>query len=413
MFIDRIDTFDNFQNLKTTWNNIYHQDPEAQFFLSWQWLAGVLENHPYQWMVLVAQSEDGTPLGLLPLYHKTVWSQSRQQLRNEIHFAGRLFWADYGGILCLSEHEEAVLSGLAIYLKQMNWSYLYLKNFRISDRRFAIFMKSFDDERLIVESRHSKINEEETNNLIAPCIELPDTFETYLAEKLSSNTRQKIRRFSRKLESSSEYQITTTDEATRSRDLEILEKLWSEMWRWQKGSKTENLAAKYRKIIDRGLSDDIVHQRLMWHGDTPVGIVASFIDWDKSCLLFFVGGRDKNFNDFPVGLLLHASNISWAIKHGIKTYDLLRGNEPYKYSLGATDLYLKYPSIRTKSGINLNGKLDSGCLGAALGLADDFARRKRIPKAAIACQQILATFPEQEAAKRFLSALAKARRSNK
>jgi hypothetical protein len=405
MLVEYIDTFKDFQNLRIAWNNVYQKDPEAQLFLSWQWLAGVLETHPENWLVLVVRSADTTPIGFLPLQHKTVWSRSHQQIRNEIHFAGRLFWADYGGIICLPEHEEAVLVALASYLQQMNWSYIYFKGFRISDRRFAFFMKPFRDERLIVESRTSTINDGKTDNLLSPYIDLPDTFEAYLVEKLSSNTRQKIRRFLRRLESSSEYQITTTDRATRSRDLEILERLWSDMWNWQKGSDTKRLAAKYGTIVKRGLEDDIVRLSILWHNHRPVGVVASFVDWAKSSMLFFVSGRDKNFEALPVGLILHAINIRWAIDNGIRIYDLLRGNESYKYSLGAVDIQLKYPFIRTKSGIDLNGKLDLYCIPQALRLADDLAKKKCIQQAAIACQQILATLPEQKAARRFLKAL--------
>lgn len=405
MRIERIDTFAEFQQREAAWNTVYQHDPEAQFFLSWKWLAGALESYPGEWMVLVARSADGTHLGFLPLRLKTVWSKSHQQLRNELHFAGRLFWADYGGILCLPEHEETVLGAFAEHLKQMYWSHLYLKGFRTSDRRFGLFMAPFADERFIIESLTSTINDGETDNLLCPYIDLPDTFAIYLTEKLSSNTRQRLRRFLRKLESSSEYKLTTTSAATQVRDVQILETLWSNMRSEQKGSDTQRLATKYRMIIRRGLADETAHLLILWHGDTPLGVLASFVDWEKSRLLFFVSGRDEDFRELPVGMVLHACNIRWAIEHGIRTYDFLRGNEPYKYSLGAVDVRLQYPLLRTQSGTNLNGQLDPGCIDEALRLADDFARRNRAHRAVTICQQILTTVPENEAAQRLLQAL--------
>ena len=178
--------------------------------------------------MLVARDADGTCLGFLPLQRKTVWSKSCQRLRNEIHFAGRLFWADYGGILCLPDHEEAVLAAFASHLKQMDWSHMYLKGFRVSERRYALFMEPFADDRLIVETLTSIINDGATDNLVCPYVDLPDTFEAYLADRLSSNTRQKTRRLLRKLDASPEYKITTTTAATQARDVEILETLWHE-----------------------------------------------------------------------------------------------------------------------------------------------------------------------------------------
>ncbi|HKE84030.1 MAG TPA: GNAT family N-acetyltransferase [Vicinamibacterales bacterium] len=408
MIIERVDTLEGFRGLRSAWEAVYHADPEAQFFLSWKWLAGVLESYPEQWVVLTARDVDHSYLGFLPLRVKIVWSKSHRQLRNELQFAGRLFWADYGGILCRPERDEDVHGAFASQLKQMNWSHIVLKGFRASDRRFATFMAPFADERLIVDARTSTINKGETDNLIAPFIDLPETFEAYLSQNLSPNTRQKTRRLLRKLESSGEYQVTTTSAATDARDLQILEELWRNMWKERKGSDTEYLAAKYRIIVKRGLDDGLVHMPVLWHRDRPVGALASFVDRDKSRLLFFVGGRDEAFPDLPVGLALHIHNIRWAIEHGIRTYDLLRGDEPYKYSLGAVDARVRYPSIRTKSGINLNGRLDPSCVAEALRVADTFATRACTQEAVTSCQQVLATVPEQETAKRLLTTLADA-----
>ncbi|MBC8117554.1 MAG: GNAT family N-acetyltransferase, partial [Candidatus Saccharimonas sp.] len=172
--IERVDSFTDFQNLKTAWNDVYQRDPEAQFFLSWKWLAGVFESHPDEWIVLAARRADETYLGFLPLRLKTVWSNSQQQLRNEIQFAGRLFWADYGGILCAPESEFEVLSAFAAHVKQLNWSHLSLKGFRISERRFGMFIAPLVDERLIIESESSIINDGETDNLVCPYIDLPE-----------------------------------------------------------------------------------------------------------------------------------------------------------------------------------------------------------------------------------------------
>ena len=41
-----------------------------------------------------------------------------------------------------------------------------------------------------------------------------------------------------------------------------------------------------------------------------------------------------------VGIACHAYAIRSAIDEGLRTYDLLRGDEPYKYDLGATDRWL-------------------------------------------------------------------------
>ena len=47
-----------------------------------------------------------------------------------------------------------------------------------------MFLAPLVDERLIIESESSIINDGETDNLVCPYIDLPETFEAYLAAKV-------------------------------------------------------------------------------------------------------------------------------------------------------------------------------------------------------------------------------------
>jgi CelD/BcsL family acetyltransferase involved in cellulose biosynthesis len=385
--IERIETLADFQRLRPAWDRLYRADPESQFFLSWAWLNGVFE------VVLAARDDTGEHLGFFPLARETVWSKTYQQLRSELQFAGRLFWADYGGFLCDPNRHDEVIDGFADALKQMHWSHLYLKGFRISDRRYSRFMAGLGDERLDLDARSSTINQGETDNLVCPYVELPSTFDNYLDDTLSSNTRQKIRRFLRKIESSHDYELATTSNGTRADDLAALETLWTAMWADDKGDDTAYLASRYRTIVARGLDDDLVHVMTLRHQGTVVGVLASFVDWERSRLLFFVTARDEGHRDVPVGLVLHAAAIRWAIDHGIATYDLMRGNEPYKYSLGALDTRVRYDCVSTASGINLYGVLDPAWIDEARAMATRYEQRGDDERARIAREQILAVTP--------------------
>lgn len=406
MIIERVDRFEDFERLRPAWDAMYRSDPEAHFFLSWKWLAGVLQTFPGSWFVLVARDDDGVHRGFLPLGRATVWSKSGERVRDELEFAGRLFWADYSGVLCQPEHEQIVLRAFASYLKEMYWSRIRLKGFRISDRRYEMFMEPFADERLTVEPQTSFANDGETNNLVCPYIDLPDTFDAYLAERLSPNTRQKVRRFLRKIECSTDYRITTPTAETQGRDLQALGDLWRSKWEAVKGSRTDYLVETTRLILGRGLDDGIVHMPILWHGERPVCVLASFTDWEKSSLLFFVAGRDEGFDELPVGLVLHAWSIRWAIEHGLRTYDLLRGDEPYKRSLGATaDVQLKYLLIRTRSGVNLNDGLDPGGLADALHIAARFAGQKQPLETMTALYQVMEMIAGPDTARSLVDAL--------
>ena len=49
---------------------------------------------------------------------------------------------------------------------------------------------------------------------------------------------------------------------------------------------------------------------------------------------------DPGLESLSVGIISHAWAIREAIARGYTTYDLLRGDEPYKYDLGARDRWL-------------------------------------------------------------------------
>lgn len=391
LHVRTIDRYPDFLDLRARWDALFLADPEAQFFLSWQWLSGVLQAHPGEWLVLLAENTEGDLVGCFPLRVRTVWSDTHHQVRTELHFAGRLFWADYGGMLLRPPNEAVFIDALAARLKDMNWSHLILKGFRTSEARMNLFLHALRDPRLRTTHRQSRINGEATDNLVAPHIALPGMFEDWMTGQLSSNTRQKVRRFTRKLESSDEYHFTESNRETLLRDTLILQALWSRQWGPEKGTETPRLAHRYGQILRDGFERGLLHQLLLWNRQRPIGVLASFIDQPMKRLHFFVGGRDPDFNAFPVGLVMHAYNIRLAIHAGFGEYDFLRGDEPYKYSLGAVDRRLYYPCVITQSGTNLNDGLDPVAIQQALSIAREFSEKQIDSRAGIILQQVCST----------------------
>jgi len=55
MHIDVIDKFSEFDARRHNWDKIYASDPEAQFFLSWQWVAEWLTTYRTIWFILAAK----------------------------------------------------------------------------------------------------------------------------------------------------------------------------------------------------------------------------------------------------------------------------------------------------------------------------------------------------------------------
>jgi hypothetical protein len=396
MQVDIVETYTEFEKLKLNWDAVYEADPEAQFFLSWTWLSQVFSHHQTGWFIL-AIKPDGINrdyIAFFPLRLKTRMSNKLQEFYNEIRVAGTFFWADYSGFICRPDYDEEAIPCLSSQLKQMHWREIYLKNILISDKRLEIFVSQFDNT-IFSHSYLKRISKlDNIDRLVCPYVVLPDEFETYLTEKLSANTRQKIRRFMRKIENSDDLTITYSVPETYERDLDILINFWRKKWATRKGREIEHLAKIYRKILQQGLENNTLYMPILWRGERPLGALGSFIDRQKKSLLHFVAGRDESCVNLPPGLILHVHSIRWAIENGLKTYDFLRGNESFKYSYGAIDRRIRYLLLSTRSGANLNRTLDPGCLDDVLKKATRYQRSGWTEKAKIGFQQILEIRPE-------------------
>lgn len=259
----------------------------------------------------------------------------------------RLSWGQHTGLICEPGWEAEALTTLADYLQQMPWSRLTLEYCSASQRRRNLFLESFDANHYRVSYGRALMNGGTVDNLVCPHVRLPDDFDTYLQTRVSSNTRQKIRRFSRRIERSSDLRLTDATSETFDQDLKALLDLWSRKWTPRRGAaKVQRVIDKYREILAQSQACQAVHLPVLWRGETPLGALANIVDWRKRHAYFIVAGRQETVSDPFIGLALHAHSISWAIDQKLDIYDFCHGNEPYKYSFGATDKRLTHLTIR-------------------------------------------------------------------
>lgn len=322
------------------WDVLYLSDTEAQFFLSRGFIAPILESNDDAYIVAFYLKD--VLVGLLPLFEETTWDRSRRLFRTVVRLAGSLDWADYNGMLVHDAHERDVLSTAAAFLKTQKWGQVRFKHLRMSQERRHLFLGAFEGDIYGHRELKRNINNGETNNLLCPAVQLPQTFDDYLAG-LSRNTRQVLRRFLRKVDAG-ELVIRkgTLD------DLPVFEKMWAAQW--PKKTSVERRARKYASILAKGFEQDTLNLSVLMAPDGPVlGLIASFDDPVQRSIRFFVSARDVEAKSIPVGKVLHAHAIRQAIEAGYLEYDFLRGDEPYKFSLGAFARPISYSVVRRRS----------------------------------------------------------------
>ena len=354
MRIEAITTYEAFANLKDNWEAVYAADPEAQFFLSWTWLSRWLQELQWQWVVLAAKPSAEAPayIAFFPLkYHARKTREGATSV--EIAMAGNRL-ADYTGFICTPAFEDRALRAFALFIRSKNWNALHLENILASDERLGLFMKhvlptGFQTVKV------DQMDEVGNNNHICPFVRLPADWETYLNTSLSSNTRQKVRRFLKKVETSGELRITHAQAGTIEDNVDILLRYWVAKWGHKLGDELDRIISIFRTMLIHCFDNGSLFLPVLWKGETPIGALASLIDKKKKSLLFYIAGRDTGLSNPPPGFVLHAYSIRYAIGNGFTTYDFLRGNEPYKYLFGAEERHIRHIVVRANKSLNLIG----------------------------------------------------------
>jgi CelD/BcsL family acetyltransferase involved in cellulose biosynthesis len=394
MHIDIISKQEELVQLRERWDELYQRDSEAQFFLSWIFLSTYLRRFEGSWFVLAARNgPTGSPyVALLPLRLRTRMNKGSGQFYNEFNMGGS-YAADYTGIICDPECAEAAIAALAKHLKKMHWTRLHLENLRMSDDRLRCLLRHLQDERLSFRqlSRVNKIDN--TNNCKCPSVQLSDTWDDYLAQNISPGTRQKIRRFLRRADSGEEFRITLADKSSIERDLDTLLELWRKKWAERKGPLTAGLVRSNRTLYKHGFESGTLFLPVLWQYDKPIAALATFLDPVKKTMFSHCAIRDESVDVPSAGRVLHAYSIRYGIEHGFRTYDFLRGDEPYKYSFGARDTLIRCALVQTRTGRNLGERIDVRSIPAAFREATAFHKKGAFLQAENLYRQILASEP--------------------
>lgn len=180
---------------------------------------------------------------------------------------------------------------------------------------------------------------------VTPGLELPGTWDAYLAS-LSKKNRHELRRKLRRLESTEGWRWYcvqgSEDVAARLEDfLALMRQSAPDKAAYMTGERE----AFFRRITQRTAELGLLR---LFFLEMDGQDVASSLCFDyNGARYLYNSGYNPDYGYYSVGLLLNALCLREAIDQGKTYFDFLRGPEPYKYHLGGLDRTI-YHMVVTK-----------------------------------------------------------------
>ena len=167
---------------------------------------------------------------------------------------------------------------------------------------------------------------------VVPGLSLPSTWDAYLAG-LRRKDRHELRRKLRRLDAAGDHRLVLSTRETLASDLDRFHGLMRESREEKRDFMGPDREAFFRDIVERMQAAGYLRLFLLELEDQPIAAVLAF-DYAGRRHLYNSGYKLAS-GPLSAGFVLKALCIKDAIEQGLSYFDFLRGDEPYKFHLGA------------------------------------------------------------------------------
>jgi CelD/BcsL family acetyltransferase involved in cellulose biosynthesis len=323
--IERIENPEEFGRLRSAWNSLLQTSQSDCLFLTWEWLHTWWKHlSGGRQLRLLRVSSGNNLIGLAPLAF-TPPGIARLSLFGSLEFLGiGNVGSDYLDFIVRSGEEATALPEMADYLVREK---VFLNLSQVNQRStLAGGMAALCGQRgcELIEARINR----------CPMIRLTGhTWESYLAT-IGSEHRYNFRRKLKQLAKNFRVRFEPVSvEEQRREALGHLVALHNLRWDSRGGGSnafcTSGLLSFHEEITRLELQNGWLRLFTLWLDDQPAASLYGFL-YNRT-FYFYQSGFDPRFATHSVGLIIMGLAIQSAIEEGAEEYDLLHGEEAYKF----------------------------------------------------------------------------------
>jgi CelD/BcsL family acetyltransferase involved in cellulose biosynthesis len=349
-----------FRALHEEWNPLLQHSATNTLFLTWEWQkawwdAFGLGNSLY---MVAARDESGALVGIAPLFHgeslvdpsaslpaisierpMAVASGEAQPSpsaspQRTVHLVGGTEVSDYLDIIAPGERNReccaATLDALETRFPQETGSLWQLLDLRCLPAASPTAWNVAE----LARARGWRV--EQVREDVCPVLDLPSSWDEYMASKLNKKQRHELRRKMRRAEESAhvDWHWVTADDFEAG--LATFVQLHKASHRDKDAFMDEQMQGFFRAVARAALDQDWLRLSILRFNAQPVASYLCF-DYGSDRLVYNSGFDLSAYADLGPGIVAVGYLIEDAIQRGLKRFDFLQGNERYKYEFGAVD----------------------------------------------------------------------------
>jgi CelD/BcsL family acetyltransferase involved in cellulose biosynthesis len=259
-------------------------------------------------------------------------------------FFGASYHADYATILAAPDDLPAVATALVEHFASADpdladpdhprpWDAIDLRRLRCGDPAADALAAAFGA-REIGDGWTLNLERED----VCPVVTIPDgmAFDDYLST-LDKKSRHEIRRKFRRVEALGEIDFARSADPLAELDdfIDLHQSKWGPDGLFPPTAGGDASRVFIRRWFEESGPDGPVELDFLSVGGRRIAAGILVTDGDR--LMFYNAGSDPDARELSPGVILAGRCIQLAIEHGMRRFDFLRGNEPYKYEWGAAD----------------------------------------------------------------------------
>lgn len=285
------------------------------------WYTNLFSAHFHAKPYLITVAEAGRPLALIPFERH---GDRLAVLGMKKVFGGEEI-TDYAGMAAAAEMDDVA------YVEMVKRIVPFLRGEGIHE----VVLEYVREDSRLYRYLHVLRNVTCMEQVVSPALALPTAWDGYL-EGLDRVERKELKRKMKRLD-------------TVPHSFEILpssrEDVFAEFIRLQRASDIEK-ESFMSDGMEKFFRDAAMAVKDEWPGffavlkiEDKYAAIIFFFEQGQTAMLYN-SGFDPRFKYYSIGLMAHALLIRRNIETGKKTHDFLRGDERYKYDLGAKDVNL-------------------------------------------------------------------------